>query len=137
MGERVKISRPQLKPFTPGHTRMGRPKGVRNKTTRILREAIIMAAEASGENKKGKGELVGYLKRLADHYPDLFTNLLGRVLPMQLIGDPNTPTQVNVTLTMPEMEQRLKERGLPIAFDPPIEVPFHRVTNGQSGNGHA
>lgn len=121
-----------------GRAGPGRGKGTPNKTSRVLRDAIILAAEASGENKKGRGELVGYLKRLADHYPDLFVGLLGRVLPMQVVGPSEGPVKVELTVT--QMEQRLKERGLPILgrYDPPLVIEHKpaKVTNG-STNGHA
>ncbi len=37
----------------------GRAKGKRNRTTILLNDAIIRAAELVGEDGKGKGELVG------------------------------------------------------------------------------
>lgn len=123
--------------FGGGRPGPGRPKGSSNKSSRVLRDAIILAAEASGENKKGRGELVGYLKRLADHYPDLFTGLLGRVLPMQVVGPNEGP--VKVEFTVHQLEERLKERGLPVLghYDPPLVIEHKpKVTNGAT-NGHA
>ena len=64
----------------------GRPKGSLNKTTTLLKEAILKAAELSGEDGKGKGKTVGYLKRLANEQPVAFSGLLGKVLPMQVTG---------------------------------------------------
>lgn len=75
----------------------GRPKGVPNKTTALLKEAIIQAAEAVGEDGKGKGKLKGYCKFLAVSEPKAFAGLLGRVLPMQVTGEGDGPIQVNIT----------------------------------------
>lgn len=74
----------------------GRQKGTPNKTTGALKEAIIKAAELSGQDGKGKGKLVGYLRRLADDEPKAFAGLLGRVLPLQVTGEGGAPIQVNI-----------------------------------------
>lgn len=66
---------------------IGRKKGVPNKTTTALREAILLAAEQTGEDHKGKDGTVGYLKRLAREDMKAFAGLLGKVLPLQLAGD--------------------------------------------------
>jgi hypothetical protein len=65
----------------------GRKKGVPNKTTALLKDAIIKAAEAVGEDMQGKGKLTGYCKFLAKNEPKAFAGLLGRVLPMQVTGE--------------------------------------------------
>lgn len=60
----------------------GRPKGAQNKTTSLLKDAIIQAAEKAG----GKAGLVGYLETQAIENPGPFMSLLGKVLPMQIEG---------------------------------------------------
>lgn len=72
---------------TPGP---GRPKGTQNKTTALLKDAIIQAATNAGD-KKG---LVGYLELQAKENPGPFMSLLGKVLPMQVAGDPDNPLNV-------------------------------------------
>ena len=62
----------------------GRPKGSVNKTTSLLKEAIILAAEKTGD--AGVGGLTGYCQFLAREEPKAFAALLGRVLPLQLEG---------------------------------------------------
>lgn len=74
-------TKPRVGDGTPGP---GRPKGTTNKTTALLKEAIIAAAEAEGENGKGKDGLTGYCRLLAREERKAFTGLLGRVLPMQV-----------------------------------------------------
>lgn len=74
----------------------GRVKGTPNKTTALLKDAIIKAAEAAGENMNGKGGLVGYCTFLATKEPKAFAQLLGKVLPMQITGEDDGPLQVVV-----------------------------------------
>lgn len=64
----------------------GRPKGATNKTTKLLKDAVLKAAEAVGEDGKGKEGLVGYLKDLATNEKKAFSALLARVMPMQIEG---------------------------------------------------
>lgn len=64
----------------------GRPKGVPNKATALLKDAILRAAEKAG-NKVGNEGLVSYLEDQATANPGPFMALLGKVLPMQLTGE--------------------------------------------------
>lgn len=63
----------------------GRPKGSPNKTTALLKDAILMAAEKAGGGKSDG--LVKYLKAQATANPGPFLALLGKVLPMQVTGE--------------------------------------------------
>ena len=67
-------------------SKTGRKKGTPNKTTALLKEAILLAAEGVGEDGKGKGGLTGYCRFLATAEPKAFATLLGRVLPTQIEG---------------------------------------------------
>jgi hypothetical protein len=60
----------------------GRPKGSVNKTTALLKDAILKAAEAA--HPEG---MVGYLQEQAIKNPGPFMTLLGKVLPMQVVGE--------------------------------------------------
>ena len=71
----------------------GRKKGTPNKSTAFLKDAILKAARLTGEDGNGKGDLVGYLKFLAKEEAKAFAGLLGRVLPMQVTGDPDQPIE--------------------------------------------
>lgn len=74
----------------PGERRGGRAKGVPNKTTALLKDAILKAAELAG----GDDGLVGYLREQADENPGPFMALLGKVLPMQLTGEDGGPIKI-------------------------------------------
>lgn len=75
-----------------GNMGKGRPKGSPNRTTALLKDAILKAAEQAG-NKLGKEGLVSYLEAQATESPAAFLSLLGKVLPMQVVGDPDQPLQ--------------------------------------------
>jgi len=81
----------------PPNAGKGRKKGVPNKTTLALKEAILRAAELSGFDTKGEGGLVGYLQRVADEDVKAFSGLLGRVLPLQLTGDKTNPVVLQLS----------------------------------------
>lgn len=71
----------------PPNAGKGRPKGSQNKTTALLKDAILQAAEKAG----GSQGLVGYLTLQAAENPAAFMTLLGKVLPLQIQGDPDAP----------------------------------------------
>jgi hypothetical protein len=63
-------------------SKTGRAKGTPNKTTALLKDAVLKAADKAG----GKGGLIGYLTAQATENPGPFMALLGKVLPLQLEG---------------------------------------------------
>jgi len=69
----------------PPNAGKGRKKGTPNKTTALLKDAILKAAEQAG-NKVGDEGLVSYLVQQAEENPSAFMPLLGKVLPMQVNG---------------------------------------------------
>ena len=74
----------------------GRPKGAVNKTTALLKDAILQAAQNAG----GKKGLVGYLETQATENPGPFLSLLGKVLPMQVEGPEGKPLLAGLTVTI-------------------------------------
>src|SRR3954453_5659120 len=61
----------------------GRTKGVPNRLTRELKDMILGALTESGGQ--------AYLVRQASENPVAFMTLLGKVLPLQVAGDPENP----------------------------------------------
>jgi len=74
------------KGYVPPAAGKGRPKGAVNKTTALLKDAILQAA-----TQAGNGDLAAYLEVQAKANPGPFMALLGKVLPMQVAGDPDAP----------------------------------------------
>jgi hypothetical protein len=88
-----KVTKSARKPPAKGGSR----KGIPNKTTGALKEAILAAATASGQDGKGSGGLIGYLKRVAAEDVKAFSGLLGKVLPLQITGEGGGPVIVQAS----------------------------------------
>ena len=69
----------------------GRSKGTPNKTTALLKDAILQAAADAHEEG-----MVGYLTHQAKENPTAFMSLLGKVLPMTMAGDPDAPMKLEI-----------------------------------------
>ena len=76
-----------------GHKTGGRSKGTPNKTTALLKDAILQAATDAGG-----GDLAAYLQERAIDTPGPFLALLGKVLPLQVVGDSENPLRIHVTI---------------------------------------
>ena len=76
---------------TPGP---GRPKGVPNKTTGLLKDAILRAAETAGGGKPDG--LVNFLVMQARQNPGPFMTLLGKVLPTQVSGEDDKDVHITI-----------------------------------------
>ena len=63
-------------------SKTGRAKGTPNKTTALLKDAILKAATDAGD-----GDMAAYLQAQATANPGPFMALLGKVLPMQIAGE--------------------------------------------------
>lgn len=66
----------------------GRPKGSPNKTTAAVKDMILQAL-----NEAHKDGGVAYLKQQADKNPTAFLTLVGKVIPLQVGGDPENPLE--------------------------------------------
>lgn len=63
----------------------GRTKGTPNKVTGKVKDMVLNALS----NKGG----VKYLERQADENPVAFLTLVGKVIPLQVAGDPDNPVR--------------------------------------------
>lgn len=80
----------------------GRPKGAPNRTTAVLKDAILLAAEQVGENGNGEDGLTGYLRMVAKSDVKAFAGLIGKVLPMQVTGEGGGPVAVTFSWLPPQ-----------------------------------
>ncbi|WP_434733752.1 hypothetical protein NL154_05640 [Rhizobium sp. YTUHZ044] len=74
-------------------SKTGRAKGTPNKTTALLKDAILKAAAQAGDDFGSEG-LVSYLQAQAKLNPGPFMSLLGKVLPMQVTSEDGGPVGV-------------------------------------------
>jgi hypothetical protein len=70
-----------LPPIQKGEHRGGRAKGQTNKFTRVLKKALVLAAEKSIHSKDKS--LESYCTYLADEKQELFVHMLARLIPEQ------------------------------------------------------
>ena len=85
-----------------GNPGPGRPKGSVNKTTALLKDAILQAAQQAGGG--GEDGMIAYLKKQANDNPGPFMGLLGKVLPMQVAGpddEDGLPTRIELVIVKP------------------------------------
>jgi hypothetical protein len=73
-------------------SKTGRRKGTPNKTTALLKDAILKAATDAG-----KGDLAAYLQVQAIKNPGPFMALLGKVLPLQVAGEDGGALVIEIT----------------------------------------
>lgn len=66
-----------------GNAGKGRVKGTPNKLTKTVKEMILAALDKAGGTD--------YLAVQADENPAAFMALVGKVLPLQISGDPDNP----------------------------------------------
>lgn len=134
------MSQADLKPNKPGERKGGRAPGQPNKTTRILKDAILLAACEVGDvsmyvdtkkvtTPEQRGQLVGFLKWVAVNEPKAFCAMLGRLIPLQLTGSLDlNETGPTKYATREELIEEMKRRGLPVAATfanviPPLQLP--------------
>jgi hypothetical protein len=87
---------------------MGRPKGAVNKTTALLKDAILLAAQKAGGGSDDG--LVNYLEAQAIANPGPFMSLLGKVLPMTVAGDKDNPLQIaRIELVAPSLHDNAQD----------------------------
>jgi hypothetical protein len=69
----------------------GRQKGTPNKTTAQLKDMILTALDQA--HPKGG---IAYLKQQAGENPTAFLSLVGKVLPLTLTGDKDSPLKIEI-----------------------------------------
>ncbi len=96
----VKLTAPKRKNLFDGKPGPGRPKGVPNKTTTAIKDLIIGALDKAGG--------LEYLVKQANTNPTAFLTLVGKVIPLQVAGDPDNPVKMVtiVELVAPSIHAR-------------------------------
>ena len=86
----------------------GRQKGTLNKTSALLKDAVLEAADTAG----GKEGLVGYLRLQARENPVAFMGLLGKLVPSQIAAEvtQNVATVTAEIMTPEEWAEQWAER---------------------------
>jgi hypothetical protein len=91
----------------------GKPRGAINKNTRILKDAIMLAAELEGQNGNGSGKLVGFLRKVAQEDLRAFCTLLARVIPLQVdTREMEAPKKRTTYKSVAEVQRELASRGV-------------------------
>ena len=123
----------------------GRRKGSHNKTTRLLKDAMLLAAEDAGDLsgiaredlskegvEHGKDGLVGYLRWAAKCEPKAFLHILGKLLPMQVKVDSFTQTEYH---SIEELQRDVAARGLNLRAFGQLLLEAHQVKSDAGENG--
>jgi hypothetical protein len=112
-------AKPRTKKPNPSHFKPGeggRPFGATSKYTRVIKEAVLIAAECEGMNGHGKEKLVGYLRKVAREDMRAFCMLLGKGMTLQVeqrtVDDGPKDT---VYKSVDEVKREMASKG--ISFD--------------------
>jgi hypothetical protein len=89
----------------------GRKPGTPNKTTQLLSDLVIEAAELVGSDLEGKDGLVGYLMRVGQQDTKAFSSLLRAVLPLKVKLEPDKNTW-----TLEDYRVDYERRGMEMPF---------------------
>jgi hypothetical protein len=121
----------------------GRQKGGHNKTTRMLKDALLLAAGEVGDLsgiaredlskegiEKGKDGLVGYLRWAAKCEPKAFLHILGK--PSQMKVDTFTPP---VYHSVEELGHAISQRGLNMKSFGQLLIEAHEAKAGEVNAG--
>ena len=107
---------PAPPPRTPGFKKGrkktgGRKPRIENRLPKLVKDAVLMAAEANGSDGKGKDGLLGFMLRAIDEDFRGFLMLLGRIMPMQVETRTDLKTEI-VYRSVTEIRREMASRGI-------------------------
>jgi hypothetical protein len=130
MNDVVVPIKPPKKPkrFEAGHTKVGgRKKGSINKVPKLLKDAVILAAELEGYDGKGQDQMVGFLRRVIRDDFHGFVGLLARSMLNQETRASSNDVSVEVTYrSVDEVRRELASRGIDMEV---VTRILHRPAN--------
>ncbi len=101
MAKDLKTEQKPKKAF-PGGAGPGRPKGLQNKLTTSVKDAIASAADALG----GSTRLVEWAKEDPLNERAFWTSIYPKLLPLQVTGDGGGPLQVHIVRFAPQKDEQ-------------------------------
>jgi hypothetical protein len=116
---------------------MGRPVGAKGKFSRTIKEQMLKALDKLGG--------VDYLVRLGNEQPAVFGSLLGRIIPMEVVGANGGPLVVSWDMSgfstpnapaiaspaVPTIEGRVED-AVEVTDDPPARWDHGEVADGEA-----
>ena len=112
----------------------GRKRGSINKTTSVLREAALLAAQLTGDpEKRGSKGLVNYLRFAAREYPPAFLALLGRMVPQEVLVDARAEISYR---SIAEIDRELASRGFPVEEIARLLTQASQVKEEEAGDAN-
>lgn len=106
--------------FKKGDGRPRKPVGTVNRYTRVIKEALLVAAELEGSNGNGKDKLIGYMRRVARDDMRAFCMMLSRAMPLQVEQRTVEVKEQVVYKSVDEVKRELASRG--ISMDVMIKI---------------
>ena len=99
----------EFRPSRPGERRGGRQKGTPNKVDVDIKRMVLRALDGVGGEQ--------YLMRQVEENPGSFLTLVGKVLPLQITGDPDRPVSIEFTWAPAAATQAVSHETTPA---PPV-----------------
>jgi len=101
----------------------GRLVGAKARYTRVIKEAIIIAAEEYGKNGHGKDKLIGFMRKVIEEDLKTFCMMMARAMPLQIETREMETKSDAVYKSMDEVKREFASRGLD------FEVVFRLAQN--------
>ena len=107
--------------FKPGNS--GKPVGAKARYTRVIKEALLIAAEEHGKNGNGKDKLIGFMRKVIEEDLKTFCMMMARAMTLQVETREMETKGDSVYKSMEEVKREFASRGLD------FEVVFRLAQN--------